>query len=98
MISFPNMALVHRKMANLTICNELNKPILKGPTDHYKCVYNGVGSVGSSIGNTYYDQGGDLLVDRFEMGCRWTRGDGNVTASSKSIFGQPDNKTNFTNT
>ena len=35
-------------------------------------------------GTTVYDIGGDLLVDRFELGCNWTRGANENT-------GQPNN-------
>jgi|GEM_PF-821943 len=79
----PNMALVHRKMANRTICNEMNKTVDLTPGKHYTCSYNGLGAsglsfpweVGTGSGKTVYDIGGDLLVDRFELGCNMTRGD-----------------------
>lgn len=74
-----NMALVHRLVANRTICYELNKSIDKKAGKHYSCPYNGVGASGLTnpwvVGETVYDLGGDLLVDRFEMGCPFTRGD-----------------------
>lgn len=72
----PNMALVHRKMANRTMCEELGKTI---ETDNnYVCAYNGVGArprgVPWMVGQTVADLGGDLLLDRFELGCNYTRG------------------------
>ncbi|MGE3609950.1 MAG: fibronectin type III domain-containing protein [Bacteriovoracaceae bacterium] len=72
----PNMALVHRWMANRGRCIELNKaPNIEL---NYSCDYNGIGSTPRSIpwrtGDTALDQGGDLLIDRFELGCRYTRG------------------------
>jgi len=78
-----NMALVHRMMANRRGCQELGKTMIKtGVTKnaHYACQYNGVGSKPNpenklnAIDETYFDQGGDLLVDRYELGCNFTRG------------------------
>lgn len=73
----PNMALVHRWMANRAHCLELNKTI--DISNNYSCEYNGVGATGKSIPHrideTVFDQKGDLLVDRNELGCRYTRGD-----------------------
>ncbi len=77
----PNMALVHRWMANRGRCLELDK--IPDIASNYDCAYNGVASKPKSfpyrVGNTFLDQGGDLLVDRNELGCRYTRGD-KVTA------------------
>jgi hypothetical protein len=79
----PNMALVDRRIANRTLCEEMGKDVLDGfgkPKPFYSCTYNGLGSSGLGVpwqvGNTVYDQGGDLLIDRFELGCNFTRGDG----------------------
>lgn len=73
-----NMALVHRMTANKTVCDELGKEILKGPNEHYACYYNGIGSSTLSypwaMNLSVYDLGGDLLVDRYEMGCHFSRG------------------------
>jgi hypothetical protein len=69
-----NMALVHRLIANSTLCNELSKSIDKTIGGNYSCSYNGLGSKGTEIGNTIIDQGGDLLVDRYELSCSFTRG------------------------
>ena len=69
-----NMALVHRLIANSTLCNELSKSIDKTIGRNYSCSYNGLGSKGTQIGNTIIDQGGDLLVDRYELSCSFTRG------------------------
>ncbi len=80
-----NMALVHRLIANRTMCLEMNKTIDKGAGQYYSCDYNGLGSSGLStpwtIGNTVYDQGGDMLIDRFELSCPITRGDVNAVNS-----------------
>lgn len=73
----PNMALVHRWMANRSRCMEIDKPF--SIANDYSCTYNGVGSrpksVPHRVGDTALDQGGDLLVDRYELGCRYTRGE-----------------------
>lgn len=73
----PNMALVHRWMANRGRCLEINKT--PSVTQNYSCDYNGIGStpltIPHMVGETALDQGGDLLIDRFELGCRYTRGD-----------------------
>jgi hypothetical protein len=73
----PNMALVHRWMANRARCLELDKAYKID--ENYSCPYNGIGSKPSSfpyrINETSLDQNGDLLVDRNELGCRYTRGD-----------------------
>jgi hypothetical protein len=86
----PNMALVHRMMANRLICNEMDKPIDTAPGRHYSCAYDGVGSKGLGtpwlITETVYDLGGDLLVDRFEMGCNMTRGS-NLPLSNSTYSG-----------
>lgn len=77
----PNMALVHRWMANRAICHELEKTPEIG--QNYSCTYNGLGSRPASypyrVGSTFIDQKGDLLIDRQELGCRYTRGDNTGT-------------------
>lgn len=84
-----NMALVHRMMANRTLCIEIDKTISKNLGDNYSCEFNGVGSSGKSkpwvVGQTLIDQGGDLLIDRFELSCPITRGDNNKD-NSDSLF------------
>jgi hypothetical protein len=73
----PNMALVHRWMANRARCLELDKS--SDITKNYTCPYNGIGAkpngIPYQVGQTYLDQAGDLLIDRQELGCRYTRGD-----------------------
>jgi Fibronectin type III domain len=72
-----NMALVHRWMANRARCLELDKNY--DISNNYRCNYNGIGARPKNIpyqtNDTSLDQGGDLLVDRNELGCRYTRGD-----------------------
>jgi hypothetical protein len=84
----PNMALVNRMMANKTICDEIERPVKTGLGQYYACDYKGLGSSSVqrpwNVDKTVYDQGGDLLVDRFELGCNFTRGrvDSNFSAST----------------
>ncbi|MDD0854246.1 fibronectin type III domain-containing protein [Halobacteriovorax sp. GB3] len=74
-----NMALVKRFMANRQVCRELGKTIDTDLRQYYTCTWNGVGARGLSspwsIGSTVYDFGSDLLIDRYELGCDYTRGD-----------------------
>jgi hypothetical protein len=84
----PNMALVHRWMANRARCMEIDKdPVI---AENYSCEYNGLGSHAKTIpyrvGATNLDQGGDLLIDRFELGCRYTRGDKVATSEIGSSY------------
>jgi hypothetical protein len=94
-----NMALVNRSMANKTICEEMNLPIKKGVGEFYSCNYDGVGAKGLnppySKGSTVYDLGGDLLIDRFELGVPFTRGDP-VASNSNSETANTVVKSNFT--
>lgn len=87
-----NMSLIDRRVANRTICEEMGRSVLDGfsnPNPYYSCFFNGVGSSGLSapwtVGTTVYDQGGDLLVDRFELGCNNTRGDQQNQKSVKVV-------------
>ena len=79
----PNMSFAHRKIINRTMCLDLSKDgesreINKYPGGHYSCSYNGLGASSLSVpwfsADTVFDIGGDLLIDRFELGCNWTRG------------------------
>ena len=88
----PNMALVHRVMANRHVCYELGtetEDLDKSSSGYYSCSYDGVGSstLGFpwTLGQSVYDIGGDLLVDRFEMGCHFTRG--SISNQSNSTYG-----------
>ncbi|TNF05798.1 MAG: hypothetical protein EP326_00325 [Deltaproteobacteria bacterium] len=46
---------------------------------YYTCKWNGIGATASSepivLGQTVYDFKSDMLMDRFELGCNYTRGD-----------------------
>jgi hypothetical protein len=61
-----NQALVHRWVVNQANCKKLG---LNGdPNDDYSCTYVGPGDNDGKIKQDY-----DLLVDRFEVGCAYTR-------------------------
>lgn len=99
-----NMALVHRLIANRQTCLEVGKTITSDVSQHYTCDWNGVGARGLSVpwiqGLTVYDFGPDLLMDRYELGCNYTRGDYSNSNSIFSgtefnFFGLNDNGINF---
>ena len=77
----PNMALVKREMANRNTCMEIGRDssIDKTNAGHYSCAWNGLGARPKGTpwnkANQIIDLGGDLLVDRYELGCQFTRGD-----------------------
>lgn len=74
-----NMALMHRWMANRQACYELGRDGQIDKTSNYTCEYNGFGSAPKgfpwSRTNGVFDLGGNMLIDRFELGCNVTRGD-----------------------
>lgn len=70
-----NMALVHRWMANRDICSRMGLTVQRA--NKYKCNFDGFTSIGG-----YYDMEHDLLVDRFELGCNFTRGYDNAKKCS----------------
>ncbi len=81
----PNMGLIHRLMANRQTCMELGKSYSTEIEEFYTCTYNGIGAKGLSspwvTGSTVYDFGGHVFMDRYEMGCNYTRGDQTNTRS-----------------
>ncbi len=92
-----NMSLVNRLIANRTICYEMDLPIKKTSGDFYSCDYDGIGATSikapTVVGRTVYDAGGDILMDRFELGVPFTRGDQDVADNDSSHTGT---KLNFT--
>lgn len=82
-----NQALVHRLIANRQTCREMGRTYSRDISNHYTCQYNGVGARALSSpwrsDSVVYDQGGDVLVDRFELGCDFSRGD---ISNSRSHF------------
>ena len=99
----PNMSFAHRKIINRSMCLDLSvdgnfRELNKNPNGHYSCSYDGLGSSGQSTpwysGDTVYDIGGDLIIDRFELGCNWTRGD----AADWSASAMPSDLANYNET
>lgn len=77
-ISAPdNTVFAHRWMMNKKICSQMNSASSKEL--NYICAYTGtVDTDGSSEYPTYtsqyvYDIGNDLIINRFEMGCPYTK-------------------------
>jgi hypothetical protein len=85
-----NMALVHRMMSNRQSCIELGRDDTSASSFkkdiNYACDYNGFGAQPKGApwktDNSGIDLGGHLLVDRFELGCNYTRGDAQASTVS----------------
>ena len=81
-----NMALVHRWMSNRQACNELERTGAIDKLANYTCAFNGFGAKAKGFpwnpNNTVVDLGGHLLMDRYELGCNFTRGDVDSTPVS----------------
>jgi len=95
-----NMALVHRWIANQTMCQRMG--LTPDDDENYRCSYTGPGD----IAGPYYDVSADIIIDRVEAGCPYSAYDetnasgcdstngcigtstpnGSVTAAVKSIF------------
>ncbi len=66
-----NQAFVHRDVVNKRICTMIAATDIDS-SNHNRCTYTGFGS--SVIGNlAYYDVGKDFIVDRFELGCNYSK-------------------------
>ena len=75
-----NMTMMHRWMANKQMCEELGKTIDRN--NNYRCLYNGLASVKDvNDEKYYYDMKGDTFIDRFKLGCPFSRGDTTYTCS-----------------
>ncbi|PIK15562.1 Ig-like domain-containing protein [Halobacteriovorax sp. JY17] len=75
-----NKVLVPRDIVNITQCGKLLDSSGSGSTYEYDsglqtftCPYEGPGDTGAVSGSTIYDFGRDLIVDRFEAGCPYTK-------------------------
>jgi hypothetical protein len=81
-----NMALINRMMANRTTCYEMGLDIDLIEDHYYSCAYNGLSSRNlappAGTNDLVFDVGGDTLIDRFEMGFPYSRGDTNVSGSA----------------
>lgn len=92
----PNMALVKREMANKNACMAIGRDadLDKTSKGHYSCPFNGLGARPKgtpwNVANQVIDLGGDLLIDRNELGCQYTRGDySSIPESGLSYFRRP---------
>ncbi|MFG1494712.1 hypothetical protein [Halobacteriovorax sp. ZH4_bin.1] len=64
-----NMASIHPWIANLQMCKQMGKEVDR--QNDYRCEFGGLGS--TKIDNQYYyDLGGYVLVDRWQLGCNVT--------------------------
>ncbi len=88
-----NMALVHRWITNQEVCGLMGRPT--DPNNHYRCAYSGQGKV-TTVDGDFHDMQHDLLVDRFESGCKITAtcGAGGNTLCVSSKFGGADHPRN----
>lgn len=75
-----NMVLVQRDAVNYEMCQLMNK--ISDPINHNRCIYGGTGAIPYSTGHNkpplnlpsgFYDFGYNLFVDRYPLGCNWTR-------------------------
>ena len=77
----------------------VQKELNKSANGHYSCEYNGIGSSSLSVpwypGSMVYDIGGDLLIDRFELGCNWTRGDDSQWESGDEPMPDPQSPDSY---
>ncbi len=67
-----NMASIHHWMANKKICDIYKKDVERN--NDYRCQFGGMGAK-EIDNNFYYDVGGHTLVDRWTLGCNFTRHD-----------------------
>lgn len=84
-----NMTSVHRWMANKKICDLYGLSVDRN--NNYRCEYSGVGGTrdpeNPSDTTLYFDSGGHTLINRFPLGCNFTRFD----TSEIAIDGGPKN-------
>ncbi len=87
-----NMAFAHRWMINQSMCNTMNSTGIE-PSSNFRCPYVGPGD---SAGG-YYDIGQDLIIERFEASCNFTRSPACDTASGDCVRnGDPNGIVNST--
>lgn len=94
-----NMAFVHRWIVNRATCEQMNRPISRefDPDDsdrpgNYACSYSGPGATSDG----FYDFGQDLLVDRFEAGCNYSRSPACNTPSGDCVSNEGPNTSGVT--
>ena len=67
-----NMGLMHRWIANQTMCEILRREVDR--EKHHRCEYNGLGSTfDASVSKDFYDMGKHVLFSRFVPGVNFTR-------------------------
>ena len=74
-----NMVFVNRWIANQEVCGLMGRAVSRD--NNYRCDYTGPGKHTSG---DYYDIGGNYIIDRFEMGCNYTKG---VTCGGADCIG-----------
>lgn len=70
MVPDDNLAFVHQWIVNLATCQYMNRDVDR--TLDYACIYHGPGA-DQKGDHWYFDIGRDMLVDRFEAGCNFSR-------------------------
>lgn len=88
-----NMNLVHRSAVNYEMCKMMSRA--SDPKKNMRCAFSGPGDYPRNSGpgkpnlnldDGFYDFGFNLFVDRYEVGCKWTRAvDKGGTACGNSI-------------
>jgi hypothetical protein len=95
-----NQALIHRLIANRQTCRELGRAHSGNVHNHYVCDYHGIGSRSLAppwrSDTVVYDLGGDVLMDRFELGCDFSRGDISNSRSHFNSSSPQDDSLDFT--
>lgn len=70
-----NLVFAHRWIVNKKMCQLIQSAT--DPTENYRCAYEGPGDTGLASSqaalNNFYDIGNDLIVDRVEAGCPYTK-------------------------
>ncbi len=60
-----NMAYIPRWLLNKDTCHEMQRT--SDPLTHYQCAYDGISSQNGFMNFPY-----DIIMDRFESGCKWS--------------------------
>ena len=80
-----NVSLIHRWMANRETCERMGRQALIDRNKQYRCPYDGIASKAYPTGS-YYDVGGHILMDRFELSCNMSRNKCNNTETKKGAW------------
>jgi hypothetical protein len=86
-----NTSLIHRWMANQETCLRMGRT--SDRSNQYRCPYNGLATKGyptNSPTSWYYDTGGHIVMDRFELSCNFSRNRCNNQEQKKSYWICPD--------